>query len=620
MSRKLAHHMNIFKKSKNVLLTALSIGAVFLLMMLFDVQNTGNTHSVQATSTATTTVTVLNTPPVWTVTAREWYASATTTPTNVGTSTWWTAIGTDSNAESYYLLICKSSSTPIAVAGGAPRCGGGGTDQWAVSAATASGASSTVATTTQDAWATKNNWFGYICDGNAGSPRCNDAQFNGLHETGAASATSSPFVVNHRPTLTWVADDSPTFPGATTTWTSSSADADGDNVKLHICKATDFNVVTSSCGPGGFWASSTFAGSNVTAEGYIVPPAQDRDTGAFAYLVDVFGSVSASLWNGSSTVLTIANATPSVVPDSLAVFDVFGSTTPDYTLALTTEEGQTDNFVVQFDVLDNNSCEAFGGGQEISDVDINIFRSGKGGIDGTGCNISGQYNVNDCYTDTNPFFTPTCYQVPGDCAGPGQSTVQWECTFSLWYVADPTDVGSIYAAQDWRGTARATDDDVAVSTYGTSSIASEMTQFLSFRATGTPIAYGSLEPGQQNATHLSSTTVYATGNTGLNNYLSGDAMCVGYPNPCTGNATSTIYVPYQHYSLVQGDTYANGLPLSTSTSPTFVNAIIGKTTSTSSPTNDSTYWAIAVPSSITYAGDYVGRNYIDAVVAPSGEW
>ena len=448
--------------------------------------------------------------------------------------------------------------------------------------------------------------------------------YNGLHEPWAATATSSPFVVNHRPTFTLAADDSPTLPGATTTWTTTSDDADtlggDDTMQLHVCKAQDFDATIPACGAGGFWASSTFVASNVSAEGYITPPAQDKDHAAYVYIVDDYKHPAIGATQGSNTLLTVGNATPVVVYDSLSVFDVFGSTTPeDYTLALTTEEGQTDNFVVQFEVLDDNSCEADGGGDEISDVDINIYRSGKGGIDGLGCDASGEYDANDCYTHTNSFFTPTCYQVPGDCSGPAQSTVQWECTFSLWYIADPTDVGSEYVSEHWTGASRATDDDSAVSAYGTSSVTSEMTQFLSFRATGTPIAYGSLEPGQNNPTHVGSTTVYATGNTGLDEYLSGDAMCVSFPT-CSGLATNTIYVPYQHYSLASATAYGAGTELSTSTAPTWVDVVIPKTTATSSPAEDATYWAIAVPSSITFAGDYIGRNYIDAVVSPSAAW
>jgi hypothetical protein len=602
---------------------------IFVLALVFDIGQGGHVASVQATSTATTTVTVLNTPPTWLVTAYEVYPSSTTTPTNSGTSTVWTATASDSNGESYRLLICKASSTPTPVNGGAPVCGGGSANQWGVSASTASAAAATVSTTTTEAMAEKNDWFAYVCDENAGSARCNAAMYNGTHEAGAASATSSPFVVNHRPTFTAFADDSPTLPGATVTWTTTASDADtlgsADTVQLHICKAADFNTTTGVCGAGGFWASSTFSASNPSTSTSLTIPLQDKNFAAYGYVIDNNLHPATGGQQGVDSVLTISNATPSVSSSTIAVYDVFGTTSVDTTLALTTEEGQTSNFVMRFTVTDNNSCEADGGGQEISDVDINVFRSGVGGTIGLGCDSISEFNTNNCYTHTatSTWWAPTCYQVPNGCTGSTTATVEWECKFPLWYTADPTDVGSVYAAEDWRGSARATDDDGALGNYSTddeaANGASQMTQFLSFRATGSPIAYGSLEPGQDTGTHKATTTVYATGNTGLDQYLSGAAMCVTYPS-CTNLATSTIFVPYQHFSLSNATAYAAGTQLSTSTAPTFVNAVITKTTATSTPTSDDTYWAIAVPSSITFAGDYIGRNFIDAVVAPSGEW
>lgn len=609
------------KKIRAIVVMTLSVVLVFIATILFDTQNDVGINSVQATSTATTTVTVLNTPPTWDLTARELYASATTSPTNAGTSTVWIAQASDSNGEDYYLLICKSSSTPTPTAGGAPVCGGGSTDQWAVSTSTVSGTQARAATTTDNSWARNNDWYAYICDSNAGTPRCNDAQYNGLHESGSASATSSPFVINHYPTFTLAADDSPTLPGATTTWTTTSSDSDGDDMILHVCKSQDFDDTTHTCGPGGFWASSTPGSSNVSAEGLMTIPIQDADYGAYVYLVDEYGLQSNDTWQGSSTVLTVQNATPYVSSSTIAVYDVFGTTTVDTTMALTTEEGETDNFVIRFTVNDDNSCLNYSGGNEITDVDINIFRSG---ITSAGCDSSGEYDANNCYTDTNSYFTPACYQVPGTCSGATDSSAEWECTFSMWYIADPTDAGSQYAGEDWRGAARATDDNSAVSAYSEDDeapgTASEMQQFLSFRATGTPIAYGALEPGNDTGTHIATTTIFATGNTGIDEYLSGDAMCVTYPS-CTGNSTSTIYVPYQHYATTSSNVaYGSGTELSTSTSPVLVGVDVPKTTSTSTPNEDDTYWGIEVPTSITFAGDYIGRNYIDGAVAPSSDW
>lgn len=613
---------------------AMLVSFVFVaaLAVLFGVQNGGHVASVQATSTATTTVTVLNQPPQWTESAREFWASATSTPTNSGSTTVWTAIATDSNSEDYYLLICMSSSTPTPTQDGAPVCGGGGTDQWAVSASTVSGARATVSTTTNEAWAEKNDWYAYICDKNSGSPRCNDIMYNGLHEAGAASATSSPFMVNHRPTITVAADDSPTVPGATTTWTTTAGDPDSvggdDTIQLHVCKAQDFDATIPACGVGGFFASSTFVTDDPTAEYNVVIPSQDTDYDAYVYVVDEHNhpaTVGASPWHSSSTVLTVANSAPYVASSTIQLYDSFGTTTTDQLLALTVEEGETQNFVLEFEVDDDNSCEAFGGGDEIQSAEINVFRSAVGGTIGLGCDASGEFDANSCYTHTTSAtnWAPTCYQVPGTCSGPTDTAATWECTFPLWYIADATDVGSQYAGEDWRGSARATDEALTgnYSTYDgvvDAAGSANIEQFLSFRATGSPIAYGSWEPGQGNTNLTASTTMYVTGNTGLDQALSGDAMCITYPT-CTGYATSTIFVPYQHYGSTSV-AYASGIELSTSTLAVPFNLRIPKTQATSSPENAKTYWGILVPGSITVAGDYIGRNYIDALVSPSGEW
>jgi hypothetical protein len=357
---------------------------------------------------------------------------------------------------------------------------------------------------------------------------------------------------------------------------------------------------------------------------------QDRDYPAYVYIVDEHNHPALTAlypWHSSSTVLTVLNVAPYVSTSSIGIFDVFGTTTPDTNLALTVPEGQTENFVIEFDVNDDNSCLTSLSGNEISDVDVIVYRSSVAG--GYSC----AYNANNCYPHTETSWVPTCYQVPGTCSGAGDPTVTWECTFPLWFIADATDVGSFYAADTWNGAARATDDDPLTGAYSASTTNAEMTQFLSFRATGSPVAYGSFEPSFGNTYHPATTTVYATGNTGLDHYLSGDAMCPNYPT-CSNNATSTIYVPFQHYSTTSSSyTYGFQLgvstfELSTSTSPVLVNMDIRKPTATtalavcsgSGTSCDDTYWGILVPGTITLAGDYIGRNYIDAMVAPSSVW
>jgi hypothetical protein len=47
---------------------------------------------------------------------------------------------------------------------------------------------------------------------------------------------------------------------------------------------------------------------------------------------------------------------------------------------------------------------------------------------------------------------------------------------------------------------------------------------------------------------------------------------------------------------------------------------VNKSTSTSTPNEGVTYWGIAVPISITLAGNYNGLNTFTAVTAEPGDW
>ena len=88
------------------------IGVVaFAVIFIFNIGEQQIKEAV-AQDSATTTVTVLNIAPSWTASTTEVISSSTTTPTDAGNVVSWTAIGTDSNAENYWLLICSTSATP----------------------------------------------------------------------------------------------------------------------------------------------------------------------------------------------------------------------------------------------------------------------------------------------------------------------------------------------------------------------------------------------------------------------------------------------------------------------------------------------------------------------------
>lgn len=596
---------------KITLLTVFFGVIVIILGMFLDSRNVGKFQTVFA-NTATTSVTVLNTPPNWTVDAQESTESSSSTPTNSGSVLTIVGTGTDDNAENYYLLICKTGSAPTANSGAAPSCNGGISNQWAVSASTLSGTQASAATTTTEAFAEGNNWFAWICDANVTLPKCNTVSKSGT------GTTASPFVVNHRPSFTIFIDDSPKLPGATVTWYSTSTDADiegaADTVKLFVCKANDFTGT--ACGAGGTYCSSALSASNPSCNVALSTPLPDRNYTAYGFVIDNHNHAASGGTHGTNSVLTVSNATPTVSAASVSLLD----TDEAGALTLTTIQGQTTGFKVKFTASDDNSCIANSSTTpEIATSTINVYRSG---VTSAGCDASGEYNANNCYPDavSSSMWQPVCTQDAGSCLGEGDSSATWTCTFPLWYVADPTDASTQFPTENWLASVQISDKLYATSTLTDGSTGTELTSFLAYSVATTSIAYGGLQPGQQNDPLSQTTDMSAVGNMGLNQSLYGDDMCTTYSpsNLCKPYATSTVPAAEQKFAT-SSVAYASGVAMS-STTPYQLDVKVPKTTSTSSPQTKNTFWGIRIPSAITLAGDYIGRNTLIGVASNAADW
>jgi hypothetical protein len=591
--------------------------AVFAVIFIFNVGEKSIKHAV-AQDSATTTVTVVNTPPYWTASTTEVTESSTTTPTNVGNNVTWTAIGTDSNAEDYYLLICSTNATPTANSNAPPQCGAGAT-QWAVSASTTSGMAATAATTTTaDAPFSGESfpWFGYICDGNSGTPRCNNTPTQGTNAT-----NSSPFEVNHRPTFTVFVDDSPRDPGQVVTFTSTSSDADvsgtADTVKLIVCSTNSFNTTTDTCNALTLASSTVFVSANASSTYTISIPTQDQNYDAFGFVIDNHGFEAQGGAQGTNSIISVNNVAPTVSGATVSLAQ--GTTT---NLILTTEAGQTTGFALSFVTADNNSCDAAGGGSadEIVDYDLSLYRSAIGS---STCSVnSSSYDPNNCYPSGVPTSTwnLTCTASSTTCSGSSDTDMLWTCTFPLWYIADPTDGTSPYSAQNWLAQVRGIDDDAATGALGESTVGGEVLSFLAFALNTLTIPYGALEPGQQSDPLVATTTIAATGNVGLDKEVTGESMCPTYTpsTPCPNSLTSTIPV-YEQVFATGTVAYAAGTPLSSSTAQE-IEINVPKSISTSTPTTSNAYWGIRVPSAITVAGAYTGENTFYAILGETNEW
>jgi hypothetical protein len=581
---------------------------------------TNDPFEVQA-GTATTSVTVLNTPPLWSVDAQEYIESSTSSPTNAGTNVVWVGTAHDDNAESYYLLICKTTSTPTANSNNPPTCAGGAGNQWAVSASTASDVQATSTYTTTSTDPQINVWVAWICDGNGAFPQCNTTFKQGT------GTSSSPFVVNHWPAFTAATDNSPAIPGAVVTWFTSSSDPDNftgasDTVRLWVCKANDFSA--GACGAGGTYCSSTLSTANPSCSSTLAIPFQDGNWPSHTYVVDqrnfAAASTTAPIAQATDTILVVSNVAPTISSSSISLQDPSSATS---SLTLTGAQAETAGFKVVFTAADNNACQNKTSGAEILATSsiVNVYRSGLGQAS---CTTAGQYNPNNCYpAAATSSWTISCSQNGGSCSGATDSDAIFTCTFPLWYVADPTDGANAtdtqFFAQTWISSVRATDDNGATSTLVEASSGNELLSFLAYTLNTSAIAYGSLSPGSSTNPIVATTTVTATGNVGLDETLYGDDMCTTYPS-CAVSVTSTISIVNQKYATSSVG-YASSTAFAAAANPGSTLQInIRKSTVTSTPATGTTFWGIQIPATITLAGDYTGKNTIIGIKGEAQSW
>ena len=572
-----------------------------------------------------TAVTVLNTAPTWTVDAQEQTQSSTSTPTLAGYTIAWIGTADDSSLDNYWMIICKNNATPTPNASAAPTCSGGMGNQWAVSPSTVSGQQATAATTTIETFPFNNEvnyWYAWICDGNVSLPRCNNFSKIG------SGTTVSPFVIDHPPVFSAVSNDAPINPGGTVTWTTTATDTDlirgGDTVKLYVCKARDF--ATSTCGAGGTWAVSSFFTFNPATSTTFLAPQQNKNYSAFAYITDQLNLSATSTFQAASTTFYIKNVAPTIAAASISLVDRDDSGD----LSLVAPHATSSHFKVKFTVSDNNSCLNASSTNEISSIETMVYRSG---ITQAACKLSGDYNSNNCYPSASPFTDFICQQATSSpdnlCSGASDSDVDWRCTFSLWYNADPTDASTTFAAQNWLATVRATDWRGATTSLVESSSGNELDSFLAFTVSTTSIGYGGLQPGQQNDPLIATTDLLEYGNIGLDENLYGDTMCTNWtaPDSCDnkwgipGTPTSTIFYDQQRFGS-SSVPYANtfSYTLTGSTSPSLLTVRVPKTTATTSPNTRNTFWGVNVPATITLAGNYTGQNTIIATKSNFAFW
>lgn len=623
---------------KITILTAVTGLLVFLFVFIFNAGKVELMKAVAAGNTATTTLTVLNIPPAWTDPAIEEFESSAANPTNSESDVSWIATATKSNGNPYFMIICDGnggvSATPTPHAapninsmGTVPPTCAPGEKMWGVATAS-SGAEVRVSTTTEEVWAESNNWFAWICDDDYINPRCNDTFSQG------SGTGTSPFVVNHRPLFTAAMTANAADPGGVITFISTSTDPDtlrvpnGDALTLIVCAEDQYDVYTRDCTNGSLASTTGLVYADASAAFTVPIPTQDSAYDAYVFLIDQFGHTA--VYDPSFTTskhrqnvgFTVNNVAPTVSTN----ITINGGSNILLTNAGTTTPG----FTLQFETSDANSCVNTASTSEVTDVIVALHRSS---IATTTCDgTPGVFNSNNCYTSGGgsnvglPTWDLVCTPNIASCGGVSDVSMEWNCTFPMWYNADPTDGGSPWAAEDWVASIAGIDDNNATGTLFTSATPQTLTSLLALDLQDTQIPYGALEPGQNTGTLRASTTILSIGNTGLNEHLQGEAMCLNFDindptDPCGDNdPTKTVPVEKQQFAITETayDDPSNK-ELSSST-VTLLEIESNKTINPLAPTQGKTFWGIEVPSAIAVSGDYSGLNTFSAVTSPSGTW
>lgn len=221
---------------------------------------------------------------------------------------------------------------------------------------------------------------------------------------------------------------------------------------------------------------------------------------------------------------------------------------------------------------------------DITAVEAKFYRTTIGA--GAADDINNHYTVNG---------DASC--VPSSGSG---NTEDYTCTLPVYYLADPTDAGSVNQADDWTCEMTPSDGE------GVGTGASDTIEMNTLRALAVSdfINYGPLERDTDTGAVNQESIISNVGNAPIDLEISGEDMCTDYPT-CAG---SVLPVANQQYALA-GFTYGSGIVLTTS--PDTVDISIAKPTANPSNSTSSMFWGISIPIGQT-KGDYEGVNIFTA--------
>jgi hypothetical protein len=542
----------------------------------------GLTKEVSAAGTASTTLTVKNSPPgLSSTTPYESQISSSTSPINVG---WSISFNLPNNAVSdqesndFRLIICSGSSnatiTPaqaISCIGGTELCHSG----YASSTQTVSSSTSCTYNNVADPGAESRTWQAYVCDNHSSQPGCSQVGY-GQGDSG------SPFYINHPTTVTSATTSVNNInPGQAFTVSATTSDTDTlrgiDISGIVVCATSSFSTTTNSCQGVTYCTSTLSASASHSCATTTSAPLPHGNYTYQVYAVDWQSFSSTSKQAGSYDVNDVA---PYIGAGNITLNN-------NTNIGLNAKLAGDKIVYATTTVTDDNGCA------DIVSATSTLYESATAG--GGNC----APDDNNCYATSTG-----CVKLPG-CSG---IIAKFVCTFGLKYHAQPTDSANANTrgGDVWTNSTRVFDgSNSVVATNTTESV--DVIQSAALDITETFIDYGVLVTGTTTGAYNATTTVNNYGNTPIDSQVYGTDM--------TRTLGGTIAVNNQKF----GNAYAtySALPMSLSTGPAQLVTLDVFRPTSQTATTKGIYWGINVPLGLA-SGDYGGINTFQVAVNGSG--
>ncbi|NTW22420.1 hypothetical protein HGA34_02620 [Candidatus Falkowbacteria bacterium] len=558
------------------LILNIAISAVFF-NMRFNLLEISWLNGAQAQDSATSSVTVKNAPPAFTVNAAENPTSSSTSPVNVGANISFTGTADDPENNSYYLIVCDSTATATPGAGGAaPTCSVGNTINCVSGLTGDTAQASCTYGNVADPGAETKNWAAFVCDNHATQAQCTTVGNSGSGDSG------SPYYVNHAPTFTAVATtDDNKDPGGIFTIQGNVGDTDAqggvDTLTMSVCSSNSWSTTT-GCAATTFCTGTT-TGATVSCTYTSPVPMAHGTSSYYAFVKDWHQLASAA--NSRTSVITTNNVAPSVsniVLNGGSLITLLNKGAGPKTVTASSSS-----------VTDNNGCA------DLVDATSTIYYSAVAG--GADCTA----DDNNCYKSAAAACNVS------DCSGGVDTVATVVCSAGLEYHAIPTDIstGNPYTSNGWIASIFPYDETLSAS-LATSSPVDVFTN-MALDVSEATIPYGILQAGQNTAGYNATTTVINFGNCPLASDIDGTWMSNG------GNHIGENNQKFDLSTAVYGSLTYN----LSSTTPQTLN-LSARPTSAANVTRP-VYWGINIPALLP-SGDYYGTNTFTAGLYSGGVW